>query len=520
MKQVCSDSFDSVLLILVGWIPIQTIMLALSPARAELHYFIFSQLLFTFFVVFLIKRLLTNFQRRKLLALEEKKTEQSANNQLKSSEIMDAFLQQLPDPVAIMDIEGNLVRMNQSFSKLVGCENEKLISRSFPSEPGEMFDLTPLLNEEKNVIGMVWRLRSVEKQPVEHNIDEAHANFRLITENMTDMVFVYGPNGTPKYISASLAMLLGYTADEIMQMEERSKLLHPEDLERVQKVYLNSWTKESVTTTTYRMLHREGRWIHVESRYKPIRDHDGKVESIMILSRDVTELMLAKELLRQSDKLSALGQLAAGIAHEIRNPLTSLRGFVQLLQSSLDNNQKRYCEIMLSELDRINFIVSELLVLAKPQGVKFQQKDLAKIVEDVLSFLDSQANLNNIQIHTSIHSQLPLISCEENQLKQVFLNICKNAIEAMPEGGEIYVQVAQDSESEVSVRIRDTGCGIESAHIPRVGEPFYTTKENGTGLGLMISSRILEDHGGSIHIESQRQQGTTVSVLLPISRYT
>lgn len=553
MRQVSSFSIYYVLLLLVGWVPIQAVILSLSPDYADTRYFILTQLLFTFFVVFLINRLLKKVRVWKKTELELDASTGIGYDQLKKTELANAVLQQMTDAVAILDQQGKIVLMNQAFLDLTGYEKEKLIGRRVSSDSGELtafverhymdvlegrgissletvqrrpngttvrilFDLVPLYNQTKEVVGIVWRSWEVDnRQHTELSFEEGHANFRLITENMTDMVFVYGQNGSPKYISASLAMLLGYTANELMQMEDRSQLIHPDDLEQVKKTFISSWTKETVTTILYRMLHRDGHWLHVESRYKPIKDHGGKVDSIMILSRDVTELIRAKELLRQSDKLSALGQLAAGIAHEIRNPLTSLRGFVQLLQSSLDDNQKRYCEIMLAELDRINFIVSELLVLAKPQGIKFQKKDIAKIVEDVISFLDSQANLNNIQIHTSIQSQLPFVSCEENQLKQVFLNICKNAIEALPDGGEIYVEVLRESSSSLRVRIRDTGCGIDSVHIPRLGEPFYTTKENGTGLGLMISSRILEDHGGSIRIESERQQGTTVSILLPVS---
>ncbi|MFE1626779.1 PAS domain S-box protein [Brevibacillus reuszeri] len=552
MKQVSPFSIDYVLLLLVGWVPIQAVILCLSPDYANTRYFILTQLLFTFFVVFWMNRLLKKVRVLKMTTLELGALVGAGNDQRKKTDLATAVLHQMTDAVAILDQQGKIVLINQAFLDLTGYEEEKLIGRKVSSGSEELtaiverhyidvlegkgisglemvqrrpngttvrflFDLVPLYNQTKGVVGIVWRLREVDNRHHTELFEEGQENFHLITENMTDMVFVYGQNRVPKYISASLAMLLGYTADELMQMEDRSKLIHPEDLEKVEKVFTSSWTKETVTTILYRMLHRDGHWLHVESRYKPIKENGGKVDSIMILSRDVTELIRAKELLRQSDKLSALGQLAAGIAHEIRNPLTSLRGFVQLLQSSLEDNQKRYCEIMLAELDRINFIVSELLVLAKPQGVKYQQKDIAKIVGDVISFLDSQANLNNIQIHTSIQSKLPFVSCEENQLKQVFLNICKNAIEALPDGGEIYVEVVRESSSYLRVCIRDTGCGIDSVHIPRLGEPFYTTKENGTGLGLMISSRILEDHGGSIRIESKRQQGTTVSILLPVS---
>ncbi|MGA3513519.1 histidine kinase dimerization/phospho-acceptor domain-containing protein, partial [Lactiplantibacillus plantarum] len=120
-------------------------------------------------------------------------------------------------------------------------------------------------------------------------------------------------------------------------------------------------------------------------------------------------------------KLSVIGKLAAGIAHEIRNPLTALRGFIQLMQSTAED--KRYGEIMLAEMDRINGIVSELLMLAKPQAVKYQARDIRDIIRNVLSLLDSQAILNDIQIHTHFDKELPLISCEDNQLKQVLINL-------------------------------------------------------------------------------------------------
>uniref|UniRef100_A9U6N3 Sensory histidine protein kinase n=1 Tax=Physcomitrium patens TaxID=3218 RepID=A9U6N3_PHYPA len=292
-----------------------------------------------------------------------------------------------------------------------------------------------------------------------------------------------------------------------MKPDELAGLIHPDDLAMVAKVFTRDWEKCSGTTIVFRIRHQEGHWISIESRYNPILDETGKLDSVMIVSRDVSEVMHTKELLRQTDKLSAIGQLAAGIAHEIRNPLTSLRGFVQLLQASLA--EPRYCEIMLAELDRINFIVSELLVLAKPQQMKFQEKIPTQIIYDVISLLESQANMNNVIFHDHLERSLPTISCDENQLKQVFINVCKNAIEALPQGGDIYVESTRLAPSRIRISIRDTGKGIDPSRIPRLGEPFYTTKENGTGLGLMVSYRILEEHGGSLTIESEPEKGTT-----------
>ena len=138
------------------------------------------------------------------------------------------------------------------------------------------------------------------------------------------------------------------------------------------------------------------------------------------------------------------------------------------------------------------------------------------MIHNVLSLLESQANLKNIQMYASTEKAMPPIACEENQIKQVLLNICKNAMEALPDGGEIYVQSQRISEEHIQVSIQDNGCGIDPERIPRLGEPFYTTKENGTGLGLMVSQRILEDHGGSLHIESEKGRGTTANILLPV----
>jgi signal transduction histidine kinase len=171
---------------------------------------------------------------------------------------------------------------------------------------------------------------------------------------------------------------------------------------------------------------------------------------------------------------------------------------------------------MLSELDRINFIVSEFLILAKPQAINFQKRDLVYILQDIMSLLASQANLNNIQFHFDSAPHIPLINCEENQLKQVFINIIKNGMESMPDGGEITIQIGNLGSDDVMVRVVDQGCGISEDQLARLGEPFYTNKETGTGLGLMVSQQIIANHKGSMHFDSEIDKGTTVEIILPM----
>lgn len=170
---------------------------------------------------------------------------------------------------------------------------------------------------------------------------------------------------------------------------------------------------------------------------------------------------------------------------------------------------------MLSELDRINLIVGEFLILAKPQATKFQIQDVRFVLGDVISLLDSQAHLCNIVFNTSFDSEPCEIACEENQLKQVFINVLKNAIEAMPKGGEIEIEVRRQPPESIVVMIRDHGVGISEDMIPKLGDPFVTSKETGTGLGIMVSQRIIQSHQGTMDIRSAVGEGTTVTITLP-----
>ncbi|MEH7179375.1 ATP-binding protein [Neobacillus vireti] len=240
----------------------------------------------------------------------------------------------------------------------------------------------------------------------------------------------------------------------------------------------------------------------------------GGREAILSIGKDITERKKQTEqLLQKSEKLALLGQMAAGIAHEIRNPLTSIKGFVQLFKT--EKHQDEYYDIVLSELDRINDIVGEFLVLAKPTAAVFTESDVKELIKDVVILINSQSILNNVQIFVEFECDLPKISCEVNQLKQVFLNLLKNAIDAMPDGGNIDVKVKAKAEGKISIQISDQGIGIPKERIPTLGEPFYTTKEKGTGLGLMTCYKIIESHNGQLMISSEINQGTTIEIILP-----
>ncbi|MGM0948772.1 MAG: sporulation two-component system sensor histidine kinase KinE [Bacillota bacterium] len=236
----------------------------------------------------------------------------------------------------------------------------------------------------------------------------------------------------------------------------------------------------------------------------------------LAIFKDVTERKELEERLRKSDTLHVVGELAAGIAHEIRNPMTALKGFIQLLKGSVEEDYTLYFNVITSELKRIESIITEFLILAKPQAIMYEEKHITQIMRDTIDLLNAQANLSNVQMHLDLIDDIPPIYCEPNQLKQVFINILKNAIEVMPDGGNIFVTIRTLDQDHVLISLKDEGVGMTEDKLKRLGEPFYTTKERGTGLGLMVSYKIIEEHQGKIMVESEEGKGTVFHLTLPV----
>ncbi|REE68119.1 PAS/PAC sensor signal transduction histidine kinase [Paenibacillus taihuensis] len=340
-------------------------------------------------------------------------------------------------------------------------------------------------------------------------IEELHT---LISEHSQDVILRLTPNGMIDYASPAVRNQLGYEPEELVGTYAYD-YWHPDDKN-------NGWLtrghpdQSDSRITVYRLLHKKGHYIWQEAHSKKIRNAAGTIQHVISMGRDITERINSEELIRRSEKLTLVGQLAAGIAHEIRNPLTSLRGFMQLyLREDIDGSRKVRNDVMLAEIDRINGIVSELLVLAKPSREGYQLRDLVQIINHVTRLIEGQANLYNVQIKKELDTQLPLIRCQSG-INQVFINILKNAIESMPNGGEAII-TAKQMDGEIHIRIQDSGIGIPQEEIAKIGNPFFTTKETGTGLGLMVSMRIIQNHKGAMHIESEVGKGTIVEVVLP-----
>ncbi|MEW9051049.1 MAG: PAS domain-containing protein [Neobacillus sp.] len=260
---------------------------------------------------------------------------------------------------------------------------------------------------------------------------------------------------------------------------------------------------------------KDGTLYWVDTTIVPFLDEKGKPYQYVAIRNDITERKRTEEVLHRQDKLAAVGQLAAGVAHEIRNPLTSMKGYAEFLSlDEKDPERMEFLNIILDEIERVNTIVEDFMVLAKPKAVELEEKNVIPVIKNVVSLLEFEARKKHVRLSFDCSHEIIQIECDENRLKQVFLNFIKNGIEAMPNGGELRVRTIIH-ENNVQISIQDTGVGIPEEKLKKLGEPFYTTKKNGNGLGLMVSFKIIESHNGKVFVESEPNKGTTFNILLP-----
>lgn len=260
---------------------------------------------------------------------------------------------------------------------------------------------------------------------------------------------------------------------------------------------------------------KDGTYYWVDTTIVPFLNDKRMPYQYLAIRNDITERKRTEEVLHRQDKLAAVGQLAAGVAHEIRNPLTSMKGYAEFLQlDEKDPERMEFLSIILDEIDRVNTIVEDFMVLAKPKAVELEEKNVVPVIQNVVSLLEFEARKKDVRLTFDCSQEIIQIECDENRLKQVFLNFIKNGIEAMPNGGELHVKTIIH-DNYVHISIQDTGVGISKEKLKKLGEPFFTTKKNGNGLGLMVSFKIIESHNGKVFVESEPNKGTTFNILLP-----
>ncbi len=358
------------------------------------------------------------------------------------------------------------------------------------------------------------RIQNLLKEMEQKNKELKDIQYAL---NASSMLSITNADGCITYVNEAFCKITRYEEFELIGKKHRiiSSGHHSKEFF---KVLWNTVKNGDIWRGEVKNKAKNGSIFWADTTIVPFLNNCGKPYQYVAIRKDITNSKNAEEMLIKSEKLSAIGKLAAGIAHEIRNPLTTIKGFAQFLKADIQDEKKlKYFDTLLSEIDRINFIVEEFMILAKPNVYQFKTENIISIINEIKLFLESEANLKNVQISLKNELDDIYVFCEKNQLKQVFLNLLKNAIEAMPKGGNIEINV-YIKDNTVQVSIQDEGVGIPIENYKKMGEIFYSTKEEGNGLGLFVSFKIIQNHNGNVHIESEINKGTNFRISLPIAQ--
>ncbi|WP_139492627.1 PAS domain-containing sensor histidine kinase [Brevibacillus dissolubilis] len=454
---------------------------------------------------------------------------------------LNQYMQQLPHAVLVVDQAGRIVEVNEVLLRVTGYSRDECIGCSFDHIlpwTGTMEELHHKLLKSEADTELEWLDRygragkttamilSLEAPSPVYLIHffqltkdlNTSLNHRMVTQLTSEInlgVVVLNTEARIVEISQMACRILGVERMQILQQHiDQAFMGIPEEHRLIQRELLEGVKMQNKATS----------WTNDNQRYEllvdsnTLHDESGKIVGAYVIFKDVTNLRSFEQKIERSDRLAMIGQIAAGTAHEIRNPLTSIKGFLQMFLHSFTESgmerEKTYTEIMLTEINRINALVSEFLLLSKPRDVQYQLVDLNVVFDEILPIVQSEGLLHGIDVDYPSANQLPMVVGDTELLKQVFLNICKNGIEAMGNEGKLTISHSIDKEGDrISIDIRDTGPGIPGYIIDKIFDPFFTTKEEGTGLGLSVCQKIVHDIGGQIRVSS-KGYGTTFHILL------
>lgn len=344
--------------------------------------------------------------------------------------------------------------------------------------------------------------------PLSSNFSSLPTNFLDWMENHLQVAFIiWDQLEQICYVTQSIKDLIGFEKEELIGIPwyERLQPLEPRQIEQ----YLHMKSERGMQVE---LLNKNNDMVYVELHVAYLEEPVLERKFVVAAIKDLTVAREVKDLTMQAEKMTTIGQLSASIAHEIRNPLTSIKGFLQLLQAGV-NHKDEYYRIMEDEIEKIEAITSELLFMSKPSKHEMQNEYINDLMQDVIVLLQSQAKLNDITIEIR-EPITDMIYCDRSRIKQVFINLIKNAIEAMDEPGKIEISSHSD-ELHTIVDVKDEGKGIPKELIEQLDVAFFTTKEYGTGLGLSITKEILQEHGGRLNILNNEGKGSTFQLIFP-----
>lgn len=364
---------------------------------------------------------------------------------------------------------------------------DKLIKRMDRLEPGEVQHFLGELLREKGLLEKV---------------------FQALQEG----VILLDHDGQVTYVNRAACRLFGFEAEQIVgkQLGEGVRGLDWNELRK----------PGTVVSRDLEVFYPENRFLNF---YITAIDDNTEAGFVMLI-RDVTQTRKLTEEKIESERITALTMLAAGVAHELGNPLNSLTIHLQLMQRSLKKMGKgadkvtKHADVALGEIKRLDFIITQFLAAIRPTQPQLQHVQVNDIIEESARFLKPEMEQNKVKLKLELRADVPLMPLDADQMKQAFYNLIRNACQAMSDtGGKLTVNTAFN-DFEVIVSFQDTGKGMSREHMGNLFQPFFTTRKTGTGLGLLIVRRIVREHGGEIDIESREGEGSKITVILPIKQ--
>ncbi len=360
-----------------------------------------------------------------------------------------------------------------------------------------------------------------ERREIERRLHKQQEFAHRLVDSFPDLILVLDTQANYTFVSPRCREVLGYADGEISEMKLGGRT-HPEDLPKLMGLYTDILGgKQSLASLEMRVRHKLGEWRKILFNFSPLFDEAQKIEGVVLSGRDVTDLKRLEEQLIQAEKLAAMGQMLAGVAHELNNPLTAILGVTELVRErpGLDESMKRQLDLTHRQARRAARIVQNLLEFSRPASPQKKAIDLSTIIERTLQLHEHSLRRNQVQVDFTPRTDLPPVVGDANQLIQVFLNLISNAEQAIREvreSGRVQIRLTTAGASVVAT-VQDDGVGISPEAMPRLFDPFYTTKRpgGGTGLGLSICLSIAREHGGTIQAESLPGGGSAFSVYLP-----
>jgi PAS domain S-box-containing protein len=365
----------------------------------------------------------------------------------------------------------------------------------------------------------------VEKVRLQKELIETKNFLESIVEKAGDAISVVDLEGKVLYWNEGATRIYGYQKEEVLGKQlsdflySRDPKLRKEEERLMERLIAQVKGGKVIPNVEVKRKTKEGKEIITSMTISPLRNAAGEVVGVSRICKDITDLKKAEERLIMAERLSSLGELTAGVAHELRNPLAGIKINTQILsrKKDLPEMEKKLLSSTQEGIEKIQKIVDDMLHFAKPKAAHFKEEEINEVVDKSLAILQTKLKKGNISSVFEGAQGLPKLRIDIHQVQQVLINVILNAIQAMEKGGTLTVRTFLTNGDGVGIEVRDTGIGISRAHLKKIFDPFFTTKSEGTGLGLSISLKILENHGATIDVVSEEGKGSAFTIHFPPS---